>query len=159
MLINTILINFKFHPAWTLDIGLYIYSPILKQAVKQIENGETSLSPCFQISFRSIFLITEHLTPILWLCEVETAVYSKLASLFTLYMAIKQWKPPTLQLPPCDFFRQFHSSVQLVTLALGWLRLIVGQYVFALRGLPVELEQPDGIAFACALVIFIKNVW
>lgn len=38
------------------------------------------------------------------------------------------------------FFHQFHSSVQLVTLALGWLRLIGDQYVFALKGLLAELK-------------------
>lgn len=93
----------------------------------------------------------------LWSCGLEKAVYSKPASLFTLHMAIKQKKTPTQQQPPCDFFRQFHSSVQLVTLTLGWLRLIGGQYVFALRGRLVELEPPDGIAFASVLVVFVKT--
>lgn len=72
-------------------------------------------------------------------------------------MAIKQRKPPTQQQPPCDFFCQFHSSVQLVTLALGWLRLIGGQYVFAFRGRLVELELPDGIAFASVLPMFVHT--
>lgn len=44
-----------------------------------------------------------------------------------------------------------------MTLALGWLRLIGGQYVFALRGRLVELELPDGIASASVLMVFVKT--
>lgn len=56
----------------------------------------------------------------------------------------------------CNYrlFCQFHSSVQLVTRAPGWLRLIGGQYVFTLQCRLMELEQPDGIVCASTLVKF-----
>lgn len=52
----------------------------------------------------------------------------------------KQAKALTQQTPACDFICQLHSSVQLVTFALGWVQLISGQYCFAHRYDIVELK-------------------
>lgn len=52
------------------------------------------------------------------------------------------------------FICQLHSSVQLVTFALGWVQLISGQYCFAHRYDIVELELPDEIA-----CLFFPHVW
>ena len=93
----------------------------------------------------------------MWLEELFTSIL-----LYCLHCTWQSKKPTQQQQPSCDFFCQFHSSVQFLTLDLGWLRLIGGQYVFALRGHLVELELPDGIAFAtvwsCLMAIMFSSL-
>lgn len=102
------------------------------------------------------FLVSENIWTRVMLQCVKTVVYSKLASLFTLYMAVKQ-KTTYAATATMWSFHQFHYSVQLVTLALGWLRLIGGQYVFALRGRLLEVQQPDAIVSTSVSLPFLKT--